>query len=151
MFENNAKKARAWKLTCYLMPYNIPDKYIRQLAQYIESLSDEQAECYVHIAQRWYDIRTIRKSSRIKITTNAVKLCLKLAEQDVFTFPLIEKVATKGWDTAGGTYSFSMSLLTEPPSDIYSFLSIERLIKKDVVLDIGVSQHGFLEIEIKEE
>lgn len=151
MFENNVKKARAWKLTCYLMTYNIPDKYIRQLAQYIELLSDEQIEYYVNIAQRWYDIRTIRKSSRIKVTTNAVKLCLKLAEQDVFTFPLIERIATKGWDTAGGTYNFSILQLTETPNEIYSTTPIEKLIKKDVILNVRASYHGFFEIELEEE
>ena len=150
MPENNELWEQAWKKTCYLMSDNIPDKYVRELYQYTKQLPQKEVEYYVQIAQNWYDRKTLSKSSRIKITTNAVKLCLRLANEGVFTFPLIEKLATKGWDTAGGTYSFSMPLLTEIPRDIFSFGPIEKLIKKDSVLDIGNSYYGALEVDYKQ-
>ena len=151
MPEANNIWEQAWKKTCYLMTDNIPDKYVRELHQYIRQLPQKEAEHYVQIAQKWYDRKTLSKSSRIKITVNAVKLCLRLYKEGVLTFPLIEKLATKGWDTAGGTYSFAMPLLEDPAfnREIYSFGPIEKLIKKDSILDIGNSYYGALEVDYK--
>ncbi len=151
MFDNDELKLKAWKKTCLLMTDSIPDKYVRALAKYIEQLSQKETEDYIQIAQNWYDRKTLSKSPRIKITTNAVKLCLKLANEGVNTFPFIEKLATRGWGTAGGTYSFSMPLLTDSviQRDIFSFGPIDKLVKKDTVLDIGNSYHGALEVDFK--
>ena len=151
MFENDELKSTAWKKTGLLMTNSIPDKDVCALAEYIMQLSQKETEIYVNIAQMWYDRKTIFKSGRIKITPNAVKLCLKLAKEGVNTFPLIEKLATKGWSTADGTYSFSMPLLTDSVNqrDIFSFGPIDKLIRKDTVLDIGNSYHGALEVDFK--
>ena len=151
MPENDNIYEQAWKKTCYLMANNIPDKYVRELYKYIQRLPQREAEYYVQIAQKWHDRKTLSKSSRIKITTNAVKLCLRLDNEGILTFPLIEKLATKGWDTAGGTYSFAMPLLEDLAfnREIYSFGPIEKLIKKDSVLDVGNSYYGALEVDYK--
>lgn len=149
MFESDELRLRAWKKTCYLMTNNIPDKYVRELNQYIEQLPQKEVEYYVQIAQDWYNRKSKTKSRRIKITTNAVKLCLALAKEGVYTFPLIEKLATKSWSTAGGTYSFCMPILSEMPREIYSFGPIEKLVKGDTILDIGNSYHGLLEVDYK--
>lgn len=142
---------KAWKKTVLLMSNNICEKDLQNLCDYIHGLSEEECQCYIDIAQTWYDKKTLTKSRRIKVTANAVKLCLKLAEQNIKTFPYIEKIATKSWSTSGGTYSFSMPILTSGifDTDIFSFGPVSELIKKNTVLDIGRGYHGALEVDFK--
>lgn len=145
-------REQALRKTVYLMSHNIPDCDFRKLKNYINLLSENELKNYIEIAQRLYDRKTISKSNRIKISPNAVKLCLKLADEGCHTFPYIEKLATKGWSTSDGTYSFSMPLLEGTGAwqkDIFSFGPIEKLIKKDTILDIGYSYHGALEVDYK--
>lgn len=151
MFENNLLKEHAWKKTGLLLSNRVSDKDVRALCKYIQDLTDAETEIYVNLAQDYYDRKTLTKSSRYKISPNAVKLCLKLAKEGYKTFPYIEKLATKGWSTSGGTYSFSMPLLDSSvtSSEIFSFGPIEKLVKKDAVLDIGTSYYGALEVDFK--
>ena len=96
----------------YLVTTDIPSKYVVAIHEYVKSLSDEEVACAIDIAQKLYDRKTIRGASW-KVSKNAIKLCLKIAKNDIHVFPFIEKIATRGWDTAGGTYCFSMPILTK--------------------------------------
>jgi hypothetical protein len=118
---------------------------------YINCLSNEELDAYIELASNFYDWRTLGDKS-IKVTLNAVKLCVKLSECGYKTFPYIERVATKGWDTSGGTYSFSIPLLTayHNNTDIYSYCQIKDLIKESVKLDVCYSEsRRAIEIDIQ--
>lgn len=141
---------RAIKLSCYLFSRSIPDNLQDKLFEYIRNLSDKYLEYYVEQAQCLYDRKTISRSYRHRISPNAIKLCLKLADTGYFVFPYIEKIATKGFDTRGGTYSFSMPLLVAKNAlhnDIVSYGPINKLVTKKAKLDIGQNHFGDLEVD----
>lgn len=145
------KQEYAERRTWLLIKSDIPEKHVMALHNYINNLSDDELEIYTDLASNLYDRRTLGAKS-IKVTANAIKLCIKLSQYGYKTFPYIEKLATKGWDTAGGTYSFSMPLLTKSLTyrDIYSFGPIEQLVKEDAELDIGYYEPGgALEVDYK--
>lgn len=131
---------------------NISQKDICGLFSYLRhSLSDEELKIFIDVGQSLFNRKTLG-CRNIKITANAIKLCLKLNEYEVHTFPYIEKIARKGFDTSGGTYSFCMPTLTAYPcadNNIYSYGPIEKLIKRNANLDIKTSHFGFLEVNFK--
>ena len=119
----------AMRRTCLLIKSDIPAKYLNGLQEYI--------------AHDMYDRRTVGNRS-LKVSLNAIKLCLKLHKLGHKTFPYICKLATKGWDTAGGTYAFSMPSVHKGdlPQEYFSFGPIEKLIKSDAELDVFYNQHN---------
>jgi hypothetical protein len=141
MRPDETKQDYAMRRTWLLIKTDIPDKHMAALKEYIDGLSEKELDCYVNLANNLYDRRTLGARS-IKVTSNAVKMCIKLAKCGYKTFPHIEKLATKGWDTAGGTYSFSMPLLTDGVvnNEIFSFGPINELVKESTELDVGYSE-----------
>ena len=96
--------------------------------------------------------RKITNNGVTKFSTHQPSVSTNVQANIVDTvFPYIEKLATRGWSTSGGTYSFSMPLLDSSvtSSEIFSFGPIEKLVKKDAVLDIGTSYYGALEVDFK--
>ena len=141
----------ALRRTWLLIKSDIPTKHVVALKEYIDGLSRAELTIYIKIADALYDRRTLGARS-IKVTLNSIKLCVKLSKCGYKTFPYIQKLATKGWDTSGGTYSFSMPILTEGlvNSEIFSFGPIENLVKENAELDVGYSEHNrTLEIDYK--
>lgn len=151
MRPGETKQEYAKRRTWLLIKSDIPTKHMLALKSYIDTLSDDELDAYTKKAIHLYDMRT-RGSRGIKISLNAIKLCVKLAAIGYKTFPYIEKLATKGWDTAGGTYSFSMPMLTNGVynNEIFSFGPIEKLVKEDSQLDVGYSEtRKALEVDFK--
>jgi hypothetical protein len=141
---------RALRKTFYLVQTDVPAKHVIALQNYINSLSEEELTCYINIAQRLYDRKTL--GSSWKVSTNAIKLCVKIAALGVKTFPFVEKIATKGWDTSGGTYCFSMPILTNDLTNcsIYSFNNVDILAKSKTKIDVYYNEHTRLqEVDIK--
>ena len=120
---------------------------LQKLQAYIKSLTEDELNQYFKIIAH---IQEKQKSGKaIYVSINAIKLCYKLYTAGYKVFPLITKLATKGWSTASGTYSFSMPLLikSDIESEIFSFGPIAELLKKDNVLDVGVAYNGSLEVD----
>ena len=97
---------------------------------------------YIRIAEKLYDMRTLGQTSN-KVTLNAIKLCLKLNDLGCRTFPMINKIATRGWDTSGGTYAFSMYALEgdDFAKEYFSFGPIEPMVKKNADLVVFFNEH----------
>lgn len=151
MRPGETKQEYAIRRTWLLIKSDIPFKHTVALDEYIKNLSDEELNAYVRMAENLYDRRTLGAKG-IKISLNAIKLCLKLSECGYKTFPYIEKIATKGWDTSGGTYSFSIPMLIGMGlnNDICSFGPIERLVASNAKLDVGFCESTrSLEVDYK--
>ena len=139
--EGETKQEYASRRTWMLIKSDIPTKYIIDLDLYLKSLSSDELDTYIKIAEDLYDRRSLGARS-IKVSTNAIKLCIKLSKYDTKTFPYIKKIATKGWDTAGGTYSFSMPLLNKSiDNELCSFGPIDKLIQEGTKLDVFYNEH----------
>jgi hypothetical protein len=137
----NDLQETALRKTFYLVCTDIASKHIVALQNYIASLSKQELDCYINIAQKLYDRKTL--GSSWKVSSNAIKLCVKLSKHGIKTFPFVEKIATKGWDTSGGTYCFAMPILTNDLVNckIYSFNSADLLAKSKSEISVYYNEH----------
>ena len=74
---------------------------------------------------------------RNHISLTAVPLAVKIYDQlEIITFPLIERVACRDWDTSGGTWAWSMKSVSDGVfmGDIGSTDPVRYLLKKDIIL-----------------
>ncbi|KKN59291.1 hypothetical protein LCGC14_0543900 [marine sediment metagenome] len=74
---------------------------------------------------------------RNHISLTAVPLATKIYKQlEIITFPFIHRVACRGWDTAGGTWAWSMNCVTQGQyiGDIGSTDPVQYLLKKSINL-----------------
>jgi hypothetical protein len=141
MRDGETKQEYAFRRTFLLIKGDVADNLVQSLITYINSLTDKELDVYIRLAENLYDRRHLGARS-IKVSANAIKLCLRLSECDTKTFPYIKKIATKGWDTAGGTYSFSMPVLnTSIDNEICSFGPIASLLRKDAKLEVFYNEH----------
>ncbi len=142
MRPGETKQSYAARRTWMLVKSDIPDKYYGLVDHYIMNLFEEELDMYIRIAEKLYDMRTLGQTSN-KVTLNAIKLCLKLNDLGCKTFPMINKIATKGWGTSGGTYAFSMYALEgdDFAKEYFSFGPIEPMIKKDANLVVFFNEH----------
>ena len=128
-----------------IMADSVTEKDEDLLYEYVERLNSVQYQDFVKNVYRLVDRKT-KGNKRAKITHNAIRLTLRIEEADnnIRVFPFIEKLATKGWPTSDGTYSFSMPILISSGKDIdeyieneiYSFGPIEKLVSKKNTIDI---------------
>ena len=128
-----------------IMADSVTEKDEDLLYEYVERLNSVQYQDFVKNVYRLVDRKT-KGNKRAKITHNAIRLTLRIEEIDrnLRVFPFIEKLATKGWPTSDGTYSFSMPILLNTgkyideylENEIYSFGPIDRLVSKKNRLDI---------------
>ena len=142
MRPGETKQAYAARRTWMLVKSDIPDKYYGLIDHYIMNLFEEELDMYIRIAEKLYDMRTLGQTSN-KVTLNAIKLCLKLNDLGCRTFPMINKIATRGWDTSGGTYAFSMYALEgdDFAKEYFSFGPIEPMVKKNADLVVFFNEH----------
>ena len=76
---------------------------------------------------------------RNHISLTAAPLAIKIYDQlELITFPFIHRVACRGWDTAGGTWAWSMKVVSggQYTEDVGSADPVKYCLKKDVILDI---------------
>ncbi len=74
---------------------------------------------------------------RNHISLTAIPLATKIYEQlEIITFPFIHRVAGRGWDTAGGTWAWSMATAHngQHMGSIGSTDPVKYLLKKSIVL-----------------
>ncbi len=74
---------------------------------------------------------------RNHISLTAVPLAIKVYEQlEIITFPFIERVASRGWDTSGGTWAWSMQSVSQGRyiGNIGSGDPVKYLLRKSVRL-----------------
>lgn len=142
MRPGETKQSYAARRTWMLVKSDIPDKYYGLIDHYIMNLFEEELDMYIRIAEKLYDMRTLGQTSN-KVTLNAIKLCLKLNDLGCRTFPMINKIATRGWDTSGGTYAFSMYALEgdDFAKEYFSFGPIEPMVKKNADLVVFFNEH----------
>lgn len=142
MRPGETKQSYAARRTWMLVKSDIPDKYYGLVDHYIMNLFEEELDMYIRIAEKLYDMRTLGQTSN-KVTLNAIKLCLKLNDLGCRTFPMINKIATRGWDTSGGTYAFSMYALEgdDFAKEYFSFGPIEPMVKKNADLVVFFNEH----------
>lgn len=128
-----------------IMSDSVTEKDEDLLYDYINRLSPIQYQDFVRNVYRLTDRKT-KGNKRAKITHNAIRLALRIEEygDNIRVFPFIEKLATKGWPTSDGTYSFSMPILVNTgkyideyiENELYSFGPIEKLVSKKNIIDI---------------
>ena len=144
MKEYNVDISRLFAHMSSIMADSVTEKDEDLLYDYITRLKPIQYQSFVRNVYKLIDRKT-KGNKRAKITHNAIRLALRIEEVDnTRVFPFIEKIATKGWDTKGGTYSFSMPILKSNGKDIdeyidneiYSFGPIDKLISNKNKLDI---------------
>ena len=74
---------------------------------------------------------------RNHISLTAVPLATKIYGQlEIITFPFIQRVACRGWDTSGGTWAWSMNTVSRGQymGDVGSTDPVRYLLKKNVEL-----------------
>ena len=144
MKEYNVDISRLFAHMSSIMADSVTEKDEDLLYDYITRLKPIQYQSFVRNVYKLIDRKT-KGNKRAKITHNAIRLALRIEEvENTRVFPFIEKIATKGWDTKGGTYSFSMPILISNGKDIdeyidneiYSFGPIDKLISNKNKLDI---------------
>ena len=156
MKEYNVDISRLFAHMTSIMADSVTEKDEDLLYDYVTRLKPIQYQSFVRNMYRLIDRKT-KGNKRAKITHNAIKLTLRIEQVDsIRVFPFIEKIATKGWDTKGGTYSFSMPILVSTGKDIdeyieneiYSFGPIDKLVSNKNTLDI-YGLNGDLIIDFK--
>lgn len=144
MKEYNVDISRLFAHMTSIMSDSVTEKDEDLLYDYITRLKPIQYQSFVRNVYKLIDRKT-KGNKRAKITHNSIRLALRIEEiDDIRVFPFIEKIATKGWDTKGGTYSFSMPILVSTGKDIdeyieneiYSFGPIDKLVSNKNTLDI---------------
>lgn len=137
----------------YLFSTVVSEKNKEDLKRYIKAFSKEECEKYLRIGERLKKSKYLT-NRRVKITNNAIKLFMKIYDSSgILVFPYIEKLATKGWDTKGGTYSFSMPLLSSTEYldySIYSFGPIKDLVSNKTELIISNGTTGGIVVDFIE-
>jgi len=145
MKEYNVEIGRLFAHMTSIMSDSVTEKDEDLLYDYVSRLKPIQYQSFVRNVYRLIDRKT-KGNKRAKITHNAIRLTLRIEEIDrnLRVFPFIEKLATKGWSTSDGTYSFSMPILVSKGTDIdeyieneiYSFGPIEKLVSNKNTIDI---------------
>lgn len=145
MKEYNVDISRLFAHMTSIFADSVTEKDEDLLYDYVTRLKPIQYQSFVRNVYKLIDRKT-KGNKRAKITHNAIRLTLRIEEADksIRVFPFIEKLATKGWPTSDGTYSFSMPILVSIGTDIdefieneiYSFGHIDKLISKKNELEI---------------
>lgn len=145
MKEYNVDISRLFAHMSSIMADSVTEKDEDLLYDYVLRLKPIQYQSFVRNVYKLIDRKT-KGNKRAKITHNAIRLTLRIEEADksIRVFPFIEKLATKGWPTSDGTYSFSMPILVSTGTDIdeyieneiYSFGPIEKLVSRKNEIDI---------------
>lgn len=121
-------------------------KILGLLCSYYEDLNDSERNKFHELSERfyWYYKQGRKK---YKITKNAIYIADRIKrELEVSCYPYIDKIATKGWSTSGGTFSFGMTVLYgSVDREIYSFEPVKLYLRKNTELNIG-PYNGFAEI-----
>lgn len=95
-----------------------------------------------------FDDFTQRGSKKYKISKNAIKIAVHLKDElGIPCYPMVEKIATKGWSTSGGTFSWSIRRLDcgDYERELCSFEPTLMFIDRKYKLSIG-PYNGFMVI-----
>ena len=115
------------------------EKALKFLCDYYESLNEEERYVFEDIADEYYYL-TKQGSKKFKITQNGIYIAKRIKDElGISCYPVIEKIATKGWSTSDGTFAWSMRKLMSGSfqADIHSFEPVREYRIKDSVLNIG--------------
>ena len=108
------------------------------LCLYFQSLNDCEQTKFLELSERFYNF--IKCGSRkYKITKNSVYIANRIKQElKISCYPFIEKIATKGWSTSDGTFSWGMTLLNGcVEKELYSFEPVKLYLRKNKDLIIG--------------
>lgn len=92
------------------------------LAKYYFSLNEEEQARFREFSARYRDF-SICGGKKYKITRNSILIAERVkSELNEPCYPFIDKIATKGWSTRGGTFSWCIKRLKgNAESEICSF------------------------------
>ena len=101
-------------------------------------LTEEENRYFSDFSDRFWQLAK-NGAKKYKITQNAIVVALRIKrELDISCYPMIEKIATKGWSTSDGTFSWSIRVLTDRiNNELYSFEPVSMLLSKKYVLSVG--------------
>lgn len=120
------------------------------LCEYYNSLTSEEQELFEEMSDKYYDFK--RMGSRgYNISYSAVLIATRLKKECGYTcYPMIEKIARKGWSTADGTFAWSIPLLKlQGFNEINCFEPTSWFTLKKTKLDVDVYQKVFLVVGIE--
>lgn len=127
------------------------EKSQRLLCEYFDSLTEKEKEICENKANELYE-RVKVYGSKYAITKSSIVIAKRVKEELGFTcFPLIEKVARKGWSVADGTFAWSMPLLKDSVglfNDINSYEPVKMYLLKNSVLNISEDK-SFLVVSVE--
>lgn len=101
------------------------------LAEYYSSLTEKEKEIFQRYSEKFL-FYSKNGAKKYKISKNAILIAVRLKKEcGISCFPFVEKIATKGWPTAGGTFSWSMRILEgDIEKEIFSFEPTTDVINK---------------------
>lgn len=114
------------------------EKHKNMLCTYYDMLTEEENRYFSDFSDRFWQLAK-NGAKKYKITQNAIVVALRIKrELDISCYPMIEKIATKGWSTSDGTFSWSIRVLTDRiNNELYSFEPVSMLLSKKYVLSVG--------------
>ena len=126
---------------------SIPESKLFKVALYRKEVASQCLEYFNRFPEneQWFSEKfeelawdnKFRGQFRNHISLTAVPLATKIYGQlEIVTFPFIHRVASRGWDTSGGTWAWSMSAVSKGQfiGDIGSTDPVRYLLKKNVEL-----------------
>lgn len=109
------------------------------LTTYYNSLSEAEKEHFGKYSEQFWSFAK-RGAKKYKISKNAILIAMRLKDElDISCYPFVEKIATKGWDTRGGTFSWSMRVLDGSvlEHELCSFEPASMFISKKYSISVG--------------
>lgn len=107
------------------------EKIKNLLAEYYFSLTEKEKKIFQKYSEKfWLYYKSGAK--KYKISKNAILIAIRLKKEcNISCYPFVEKIATKGWSTSGGTFSWSMRILEgDTEKEIFSFEPTANIINK---------------------
>lgn len=117
------------------------DKHKEMLTNYYYELTDDEQKRFCKCSEQFWNF-VKHGSKKYKITTNAIMIAIRIKQElNISCYPLIEKIATKGWSTSDGTFSWSIPTLEQGfNNELCSFEPVSMFLKKNMIWSIG--QHN---------
>lgn len=117
------------------------DKHKEMLTNYYYELTDDEQKRFCKCSEQFWNF-VKHGSKKYKITTNAIMIAIRIKQElNISCYPLIEKIAIKGWSTSDGTFSWSIPTLEQGfNNELCSFEPVSMFLKKNMIWSIG--QHN---------
>lgn len=127
------------------------EKVQRILCEYFNSLTEKEKKLCEKKAEELYE-RVNVFGSKYSITKSSIIIANRVKKELGYAcFPIIEKVARKGWSVADGTFAWSMPLLKETVgifNDINSYEPVRLYLLKNSEINLSEDK-SFLVLSVE--